>query len=246
MRYSTLARTKRWLPPPNAGTPLPKTCCRSQYHKSEIPGLRWKYFWKDWQEEGGGSFVSRGMIEFSFFLFMNYKKSRKAKRVKSFHNHFSLQFVCEIQPHFKICACYCFHFSSENRQKMSCLSSDLSDCQKQEDSIISREMPVSAWPLSTMRCHSAVVPRPLAHVLLSKDLRVLLVPSRCCLDASGWWTVFSVPAWSVRDRTPQHVKPSARSHTTAKSHPPVSLWMILPPPPNLRLASCPEPQPTGH
>jgi gluconate kinase len=24
----------------------------------------------------------------TFFLFMNFKKSRKAKRVKSFHNHF--------------------------------------------------------------------------------------------------------------------------------------------------------------
>lgn len=160
MRYSTLARTKRWLPPPNAGTLLPKACCRSHYHKSEIPGLRWKIFLKRLVRRGGGSFVLRDGTERSSSLWILRNQERQ-KEWKVSITTFSLQFVCEIRLHFKICAYYCFCFSSENRQKMCCCSSNLSDCQKQENSVISREMPVSAWPLSTMRCHSAVVPGPL-------------------------------------------------------------------------------------
>lgn len=76
-----------------------------------------------------------------------------------------------------------FHFSSENIEKMSYLSSILSDCQKQENSLIS------------LKCRYHVTSVPCSAILLwflglsfryhfSKTFGMLLVPSRCCLDAS--------------------------------------------------------------
>lgn len=60
-----------------------------------------------------------------------------------------------------------FHFSSESREKMSYLSSILSDCQKQENSPI----PLKSRDLGTTQCHSVVVPGPLAQIPFFKDLR---------------------------------------------------------------------------